>query len=158
MDKHTLEDFVQKGLSQRKIADKLKCSQTNIKYWLKKHGLRTRLWRRNAFCRRCGQTDVSKLRKTTNGYCKYMCLECDNQRTIERFRETKRKAVAYKGGKCIRCGYDKCMAALDFHHRHPSQKSYSWNNLKKRKFESIKLELDKCDLVCKNCHSEIHYG
>jgi hypothetical protein len=72
-------------------------------------------------------------------------------------RKTKQKAVEYKGGKCQRCDYDKSIAALDFHHRDPSGKDFSLASAGKTwNWERIKPEIDKCDLVCKNCHAEIH--
>lgn len=70
----------------------------------------------------------------------------------------KQKAVDYKGGKCICCGYSGCLAAMDFHHRDPSQKEgYGTGALKTHwTFEKNKPELDKCELVCVRCHREIH--
>ena len=68
----------------------------------------------------------------------------------------KLEAIEYKGGKCQKCGYDKCYAAFDFHHRDPNEKEFGWNKLKKRSKETIFKELDKCDLLCANCHREIH--
>jgi hypothetical protein len=65
--------------------------------------------------------------------------------------------VAYLGGKCVKCGYDKCVAAMEFHHRDPSMKDFAISGGGvTRSFEAIKVELDKCDLVCANCHREIH--
>lgn len=72
----------------------------------------------------------------------------------------KRKAVDYKGGKCIICGYLKCLAALDFHHKNPLEKDgYGTGALKAHwSWEKNKIELDKCVLVCVRCHREIHSG
>lgn len=72
-------------------------------------------------------------------------------------RALKEECVNYKGGECIRCGYSKCLAAFDFHHRDPQEKDVKISDFRKRKFtDEIKLELDKCDLLCANCHREIH--
>lgn len=65
--------------------------------------------------------------------------------------------VAYKGGQCLRCGYKKCLAGLDFHHPDPSTKDPKFHSKLHWSAERIKRELDKCWLVCKNCHAEIHY-
>lgn len=72
----------------------------------------------------------------------------------------KQKAVAYKGGKCEICGYDRCLAAMDFHHRNPEEKNgYGTGALKSHwTFEKNKEEIDKCILVCVRCHREIHAG
>ena len=69
--------------------------------------------------------------------------------------EVKKKLVEYKGGKCQLCGYDKCIAALDFHHLDPEQKDFTISGGTKS-FEHLKSEVDKCILVCANCHREIH--
>lgn len=80
----------------------------------------------------------------------------------------KKEMVSYKGGKCFRCGYDKCMAALDFHHIDPSQKEFSLGpliralavktkNAKERILKKIQMEIDKCILLCANCHREEHF-
>jgi len=72
----------------------------------------------------------------------------------------KLKAIKYKGGKCEVCGYSKCTAALDFHHKNPLTKNgYGTGALKQHwTFERNKSEIDKCILVCVRCHREIHAG
>lgn len=68
----------------------------------------------------------------------------------------KRRAIAYKGGKCELCGYDKCERALTFHHRNPEEKSFSISGGHCRSWKSFCAEVDKCDLLCMNCHMEVH--
>lgn len=72
-------------------------------------------------------------------------------------RRMKLLAIQYMGGKCVRCAYIKCVDALEFHHKDPTQKDFNiaYRGLTK-KFETVKAELDKCMLVCANCHREIH--
>lgn len=68
-------------------------------------------------------------------------------------------AVEYKGGKCCICGYKNYLGALEFHHLDPSTKDFSISkDGYTRSFDTIKLKLDKCILVCANCHCEIHAG
>ena len=67
----------------------------------------------------------------------------------------KQKAVDYKGGCCVICGYKKCIAALEFHHLNPLEKEITKDY---QRFEDKKNELDKCILVCNRCHREIHAG
>ena len=65
--------------------------------------------------------------------------------------------VDYKGGCCLICGYNKYMGALEFHHLNPKEKDFNLSHMKKYTFDDrIKNELDKCILVCSNCHREIH--
>lgn len=72
-------------------------------------------------------------------------------------KRTKLKLVEYKGGKCQCCGYSKCIEALEFHHIDTSNKAFSISG-KSKSFENLKKEVDKCILVCSNCHKEIHAG
>lgn len=69
----------------------------------------------------------------------------------------KLKAILYKGGKCQICGYDKCYTALDFHHRDGDKKEFSINQARSKSWNTVKLELDKCDLLCATCHREVHF-
>ena len=77
----------------------------------------------------------------------------------KRRKMIKAMAIEYKGGKCCICGYCKCNSALDFHHRDEKTKSFglSVRGLT-RSWERTRAELDKCLLVCANCHREIHEG
>ena len=74
----------------------------------------------------------------------------------KRHGDAKLKAVEYKGGCCQICGYNKCIAALDFHHTDPSTKKLTLSHLYKHSWDKVKEEIDKCLLVCANCHREIH--
>jgi hypothetical protein len=65
------------------------------------------------------------------------------------------------GGKCILCGYNKCLAALHFHHRDPSKKlfeitNFLWGKVKGYTKDDLDNEVKKCDLLCANCHAETH--
>ena len=71
-------------------------------------------------------------------------------------QELKKMALKYKGNKCILCGYNRCIAALSFHHVNPFQKKANISDI--TNWETMKDELNKCVLVCANCHSEIHSG
>jgi hypothetical protein len=81
------------------------------------------------------------------------------RKVTERRRKLKEMAVGYKGGKCMFCGYDTCTAALDFHHLDPKEKDFSLSvRGLTRSWDRIKSEINKCVLVCANCHREIHAG
>jgi hypothetical protein len=78
------------------------------------------------------------------------------ERVVDWRRNAKQKLIAYKGGKCQMCGYDKdCPGAYDFHHRDPKTKSFGIGGLTIG-FAKLKKEVDKCDLICRRCHAEIH--
>ena len=68
-------------------------------------------------------------------------------------------AVAYKGGVCQCCKYNKYIGALEFHHINPDEKDFGISvKGYTRSWENNKKELDKCVLVCSNCHREMHAG
>ena len=78
----------------------------------------------------------------------------------KRIANIKQQCVDYLGGKCSVCGYDKCIEALEFHHIDPSTKKTNngGRGIDRRiSFESQKPELDKCVLLCANCHREAHF-
>ena len=107
-------------------------------------------------CKKCGKTFIIK----DNGYSRRYCYDCVPQipkSGAENRKIIKKWALEYKGSKCAICGYNKCNSALEFHHLDTSKKDFcisdrnlilDWN--------LIKEELDKCILVCSNCHREIH--
>ena len=72
-------------------------------------------------------------------------------------KRLKIKLINYKGGKCQICGYNRCINALEFHHLNPNEKDFQISGISKS-FETMKKEVDKCILVCANCHREIHAG
>ena len=80
-----------------------------------------------------------------------------NSYCVKRWQKRKSDAIEYKGGKCYNCGYDKCDAALEFHHTDPSKKEASWNKMRLWGEQRLKDELDKCVLLCANCHREAHW-
>ena len=76
-----------------------------------------------------------------------------------RRKKLREMAREYKGGKCILCGYKKSQRALSFHHLNPKEKDFDLSSRGlTRSWERIKKEIDKCVLLCANCHMEIHEG
>lgn len=82
----------------------------------------------------------------------------DSNKTISnKRRDIKKKAVEYKGGKCEICGYNKCLAALTFHHIDPSKKNFNISAIgHKIPWSELEKELSFCQILCNNCHVEIH--
>jgi len=69
----------------------------------------------------------------------------------------KKKFVDAFGGRCQICGYDKCIDALHFHHVNPADKKWCPSDaINKHKYEDTVKELEKCILLCANCHAEVH--
>ena len=170
MEKEILEKFLEDGYSLNKISKETGKSLTTIIYWKEKYQLKSNYknfknlekseYGETRFCQRC-QKNV----KTENFYQRRgkensspYCKPCTNEQTIERTRKLKTQMIEYKGGCCVRCGYNKYQGALEFHHLDPKEKDFNPSHLKKYSFDDrIKNELDKCILVCANCHREIHF-
>jgi 5-methylcytosine-specific restriction endonuclease McrA len=74
-----------------------------------------------------------------------------------RRKKVRHMAVEYKGGKCEICGYDRCIEALEFHHKNTSSKDFGISSKGyTRSWKRVMEELDKCMIVCANCHRELH--
>jgi hypothetical protein len=162
-----LKSLVDKQCSSYGIANKLKTSQTNVRYWLKKWGLKLKsnyhslnVIDGKKQCTKCqewkstSQFYISKKTSRIHSWCKL----CNNTITYEKQCKRKKDAVDYKGGRCYVCGYSKYMGSLEFHHLIPSEKEFNISNLRTYSHEILKKELDKCICVCRNCHAEIHGG
>ena len=76
----------------------------------------------------------------------------------KRRRKIKLMAIEYKGGKCQACGYNKYPGALDLHHINGNKSFGIGEKGYTRSWEKVREELDKCILVCANCHREIEAG
>lgn len=87
------------------------------------------------------------------------CKSCFNKRCQQRWVNRKLKAINYKGGQCIDCNLqlqNSHYAVFEFHHLDPSLKDYDWNKLRMTSWTIITQELDKCVLLCANCHRIRH--
>lgn len=88
---------------------------------------------------------------------KFCCNAHKNSFFVDKRRkDIKSLAVEHKGRKCQICGYDRSNQALQFHHLDPSKKDFNISNGNTRSWEAIKQELEKCILLCANCHTEVH--
>lgn len=98
--------------------------------------------------------------------CEILCKNCHQEmhfleNTIDNsLRNNKNIYLDYKGVECNRCGYNKCQSALEFHHTDSSVKMFSINTNRIRYIneldEYLKNELDKCEVLCSNCHNNEH--
>lgn len=101
-------------------------------------------------CIVCNETDLEKFYEGRKASCK----SCHNNKLIEKRKDMLHKGREILGGKCSKCGYNKCDAALEFHHVIGSKEfqiagaKYGWKRMK--------AEIEKCILLCANCHREHH--
>jgi len=153
MERQKLKELISQNLSQREIAKTLNKSQGSIKYWLEKFNLKTNYNKyKSHLCKICGET------KSDNFYTqqKTKCKTCRNLEDIQRRKKYKKEALNYFGNKCTKCGYNKCDAALEFHHPNKDEKSLEYASMKNWSWIRKKSELEKCILLCANCHREEH--
>lgn len=171
------------GKSYNQIAEELKCSKATISYHCKREALADIGLSKT---KKLNEKEVEELKDyykthtieetskkfgvsetTVKKYAenKRFIYETDDERRksnyqrVKSFRNRlKERAVEYKGGKCTVCGYSRCMKALDFHHIDSSVKDFTIGSYSSISWEKLKTELDKCVLVCANCHREIHDG
>jgi endogenous inhibitor of DNA gyrase (YacG/DUF329 family) len=99
-------------------------------------------------------------------FCSLKCKNSDLNRKHqnyvlqqERGTERRSKLIQMKGGKCEICGYHKNHAALCFHHLDESQKSFGIDlrRCSNCSWEKLVSEDSKCQLLCHNCHMELHF-
>lgn len=57
---------------------------------------------------------------------------------------------------CSVCGYNKCASALDFHHKENGKEISVSQMIRKKGLKAIKEEIKKCEVLCANCHRELH--
>ena len=113
-------------------------------------------------CEICGNTFDTK------SSARIYCYDCSgestrldiqtrkHQKTILR-RNMKLQAIKLLGGKCCKCGYNKCVDALEFHHTNQNEKEFKLGSGNTMSWKEYKKEALKCILVCSNCHKEIHF-
>lgn len=90
---------------------------------------------------------------------RWSCLKCSNERSVKRHRDKKQRAVKVLGGKCAICDYNSYTGALEFHHIDPKTKIFSlYSGNLGRPWTQVLAEIEKCALLCSNCHKEVHAG
>lgn len=111
--------------------------------------------------------EICEQKFETSSKSRLYCYECSgessrtnnetrkHQKTILR-RSMKKQAIKILGGRCSICGYNRCIDALEFHHKDPKEKDFKIGSGNTMSWKDYKAEALKCTLVCSNCHKEIH--
>ncbi len=107
-----------------------------------------------------GRVDDKRTRRTSSVDLRVDTdVSSRSEAVVRRRRKVKQVLVEEAGGVCARCGYSRCMAALEFHHLVPSEKSFSLSHRGvARSLEKARAEASKCVLLCANCHAEVEAG
>jgi transposase len=166
IERARLRSLVERGLSVRQIATECGISATTVRYWLRRFELQTQpthYSRRDGpkpheivrECRVHGWTTFRRVGHAGD----YRCHRCGPARVARRRRRLKEALVAEKGGACSLCGYDRYPGALHFHHLDPAEKRFQLGERGfTRSLESLRKEVEKCVLLCANCHAEVEAG
>jgi hypothetical protein len=86
------------------------------------------------------------------------CKKCFNAYCVQRWINYKIEAIEYKGGKCADCNISYPYPVYDFHHLDPNEKDVDWGKLRLKSRAKREQELDKCVLLCANCHRLRHHN
>ena len=164
-----LRILVDQGATLREMAAELDRSVATIRHWLTRYGLSADASRRRALAREarrtgqkhatleCEHHGLTKFVLEGRGY--FRCMTCRKERVSEWRRRVKKKLVDEAGGECAICGYDKCVAALEFHHVDRTTKRFALSRQGvTRSFAEAQEEARKCILLCSNCHAEVESG
>lgn len=102
--------------------------------------------------------DAKHFHNRANGKTDNKCKQCHNSIMKVKRHNHKKLCLDYKKTHCCSiCGYNRNIAALEFHHVNPDEKEFQIKSrCAKQVSKAIKQELDKCIVVCSNCHAEIH--
>jgi transposase/predicted RNA-binding Zn-ribbon protein involved in translation (DUF1610 family) len=171
MNEQTLRDLVEGGKSITEISKIAGIGNTSVRHWLKKYNLKTKgkagARTINAVssdglkkCNACLQEkDLSNyvLRKDRPGVYTTTCNACVSKSIIEKEKKVKSHLVSLCGGKCAKCGGVFENSQYDFHHTDPEHKDFKISEKKHSNLQLVLSELEKCIMVCSNCHNHIHH-
>ncbi len=170
-DEQRLKAMVDSGLSVAQIAAELKRSKGTVRHWLRRLEMKTqakpgcpdpvrqaaKAAGRVTVLRECHRHGLTEFWLEGRGY--YRCKRCRAERVSRRRRKVKEILAREAGGRCALCGYDRCRAALHFHHLDPSTKRFNLSmEGVTRSLQAARAEMAKCVLLCANCHAEVEAG
>jgi transposase len=171
LGREDLRALVDAGASIAQIADATDRSKATVRHWLKRYGLKTgagagRRPREGVLdARAAGASEVALTcaRHGTTMHVRdakgsYRCPRCRAEAVVRRRQKVKQTLVEEAGGCCQICGYDRCLAALEFHHLDPERKEFGLARRGAHSLEKLRLETGKCVLLCSNCHAEVEAG
>lgn len=164
-----LVELVERGMTLAEIGAEVDRSPSSVRYWITKYGLsRPDQVRRSQIEAAFAEGRRSIVRRcATHGWTEFViersgrsrCRRCRVERVSAWRRRVKARLVAEAGGSCVVCGYDRCQAALQFHHLDPGEKAFHLSNEGvPRSLAALRAEAAKCVLLCANCHAEVEAG
>lgn len=171
LGREDLQALVEAGASIAEIAEAVDRSKATVRHWLDRYGLKTRsqagrrardgvLEARAVGARQivleCARHGEMIHVRDARG-C-FRCPRCRAEAVVRRRQKVKQTLVEEAGGHCQICGYDRCLAALEFHHLDPREKEFGLARCGAHSLDKLRQEARKCVLLCSNCHAEVEAG
>jgi transposase len=166
-----LEALVAEGASLVQIADAVGRSTSTVRHWLAKYELRTQCLAgapRRSGAQRAREDGLRQavvvcpqhgaVAHVLDARGSYRCRRCRADAVVRRRRRVKQILVEEAGGCCRLCGYDRHVAALEFHHLDPYTKEFGLAQRGAHRIDKLRAEVRKCVLLCSNCHAEVEAG
>jgi transposase len=167
--RRVVEELIASGGTHRSIAAELGVSVATIRHWLRRWNLETHasIGRQSPqprgsdppgeIERRCKRHGATRYVLRTDGA--YRCLRCQAESVARRRRGVRAAVIEEAGGRCVSCGYDRYLGALQFHHVDPGEKDFALSGKGlTRSLARVRKEAKKCVLLCANCHAEVEGG
>jgi transposase-like protein len=167
LPRNRLEALIEEGLTVREIAAEVERSPTTVRHWMRTYRLESQRARKphtivgisenGTIVAECPVHGATEHAIRGSGHLR--CLQCRMDAVACRRRKVKEILVAEAGRCCAICGYDRSMAALEFHHIDPAEKEFhvSRDGIS-RSLAKARAEARKCVLLCSNCHVEVEGG
>jgi len=129
------------------------------------------------YCKKCDSHKPQTIeywhkRKSRKDGWEFYCKECVQKTTLANYNKNKEKwnkttrknkklqrqrINEYKNSlNCLKCGESRNWL-LDFHHKDPNQKDFQISQGERYGWEKVKKEIEKCIVLCSNCHRDFHY-
>lgn len=118
----------------------------------------------STICEYCGRSFTPKTKNAKN---RKVCYDCNPYIAKDQPNEYKSKMRELNWNKlkqdlgfdgCVICGYNKYEGALDFHHLNPDEKEHGPSSIMHHQYKKVRKEMEKCVVLCSNCHREVHAG
>ena len=171
MDIEKLKQYLAEGKSTNEIAPLMGLkSGSTVRFWMKKHGLTSNAGKGGCkvvhavinkqkvclICKESKPVEEFSTRKNRNTALSSYCKNCQAKDTYKRYEDIKSQLISLKGGKCALCYQTYPVAVYSFHHTGKEHKDFNLADRRHSSLTTVLKELEKCILVCRNCHAEIH--
>lgn len=168
IDEARLRGLVEEHRSVREIAAVVERSPATVRHWLGRYGIESPMARRRneGALALAAQANEAVLTCPVHGPTRHVrrrgglrCVACRTVAVSQRRRRIKQILLDEAGGACVLCGYDRCVAALHFHHLDPNTKRFAVGATGvTRSLAAARAEASKCVVLCANCHAEVESG